>query len=721
MRQKLIIAICLAFNSLAANAQWQTIGNTTSQDGILGTLNGWNIDFQTNGATRMSLMRTGTTPINGYNINTSGFLGLSTSPAFFTPAWNMPGTPFALLHLNGENLPDGIPVQLGYRDWMQNGIVFTHNKDFMYVGPRKIGTDQTDATIVWGDNTNGSANGPDNLTFVCTSGAGTGVSGQTSYTGLEIARLTTAGRMGVGTAWSNTFQPHRTLDVINQSNTPQFRITRVRNTNVNSGTNADFMVNNLGHLFINTRFAGNERNFGLGLNGLTDTPTEKLDVNGTARLRNMPSESPKALITGVTQDSDNDFQLNYLSFPEDPGLVLAGNATWVPFNNTACDWNIVGTQNLCMGYVGACNEGEVGIGTDNPSAKLEVIRLSNLANNTGLKMNIGQGTNIFGADLKVTADSQTYDIRGVQVNTQGHANSELNHGVVARSYYGDEVIGLLGIAGGASTLQIGVAGVSGGGTPTLPGIGIYGEGTVAGYFAGPILTNQVALISDEMFKTGIEEFNEGISVIGQLKPKQYFFDTEQYPNNNFSTELQYGFIAQEIQEVIPEIVSEVSKPQIQDPETGEIYSEAQTNLSVNYIALIPILTKAIQEQQEMIGSLQGQVNALAATVASCCAVDAETKSASFDINMETPESSLHQNFPNPFDVSTTISYTVGCACDVQINIYDQSGRLITNLVSGAKEQGKYSVEWNATNISSGIYFYTLVVDGQEFVKRAIKL
>lgn len=151
--RNLFLTICLCLSVIVRGQDWTVVGNSTGTDGILGTLNGWNIDFQTNGFTRMSLMRTGTTPINGYNINTSGFLGLSTSPAFFAPAWNMPGTPFAMLHLNGENLPDGVPVQLGYRDWMQHGIVFTHNHDFMYVGPRKIADDQTDASIVWGDNT----------------------------------------------------------------------------------------------------------------------------------------------------------------------------------------------------------------------------------------------------------------------------------------------------------------------------------------------------------------------------------------------------------------------------------------------------------------------------------------------------------------------------------------------------------------------------------------
>jgi hypothetical protein len=71
--------------------------------------------------------------------------------------------------------------------------------------------------------------------------------------------------------------------------------------------------------------------------------------------------------------------------------------------------------------------------------------------------------------------------------------------------------------------------------------------------------------------------------------------------------------------------------------------------------------------------------------------------------------SLHQNFPNPFNPSTTISYSVGDRGPVRIQIYDVSGRLVRNLYDDIREPGAYSAVWNGTNdggraVGSGIYF-----------------
>lgn len=83
---------------------------------------------------------------------------------------------------------------------------------------------------------------------------------------------------------------------------------------------------------------------------------------------------------------------------------------------------------------------------------------------------------------------------------------------------------------------------------------------------------------------------------------------------------------------------------------------------------------------------------------------------------------LHQNFPNPFNSSTTIRYTLAISGTVEINIYDVTGRFIRNLVSGFSAQGSHSVVWDGKNasgsdVSSGIYFYQLRAADFNFVKR----
>jgi len=69
--------------------------------------------------------------------------------------------------------------------------------------------------------------------------------------------------------------------------------------------------------------------------------------------------------------------------------------------------------------------------------------------------------------------------------------------------------------------------------------------------------------------------------------------------------------------------------------------------------------------------------------------------------------SLEQNFPNPFNPSTKIKYSVPRSSQVQIKVFDVLGNEIETLVNEEKPEGKYEVEFNASRLSSGIYFYQL--------------
>jgi Secretion system C-terminal sorting domain len=68
---------------------------------------------------------------------------------------------------------------------------------------------------------------------------------------------------------------------------------------------------------------------------------------------------------------------------------------------------------------------------------------------------------------------------------------------------------------------------------------------------------------------------------------------------------------------------------------------------------------------------------------------------------------LRQNYPNPFNPSTTIEYTIQKTGDVEIMIYDVTGRQVARLVKGVKSAGTHSVSFNAKDLSSGLYVYTI--------------
>ena len=87
-------------------------------------------------------------------------------------------------------------------------------------------------------------------------------------------------------------------------------------------------------------------------------------------------------------------------------------------------------------------------------------------------------------------------------------------------------------------------------------------------------------------------------------------------------------------------------------------------------------------------------------------------------NNELPEEfTLYQNYPNPFNPKTKIKFSISEAAHVELNIYNILGQLVTSLVNQEMSAGNYIVDFNASNLSSGIYFYTMKAGSQAFAKK----
>ena len=79
-----------------------------------------------------------------------------------------------------------------------------------------------------------------------------------------------------------------------------------------------------------------------------------------------------------------------------------------------------------------------------------------------------------------------------------------------------------------------------------------------------------------------------------------------------------------------------------------------------------------------------------------------------NINSEVPVSyTLNQNYPNPFNPTTIINFNLPEKAEVELSIYNVLGQKITTLVNSKLSAGNHSVQLDASNLSSGIYFYTL--------------
>ena len=86
---------------------------------------------------------------------------------------------------------------------------------------------------------------------------------------------------------------------------------------------------------------------------------------------------------------------------------------------------------------------------------------------------------------------------------------------------------------------------------------------------------------------------------------------------------------------------------------------------------------------------------------------------------------LAQNFPNPFNPTTDITFSIDRAADVDLSIYNMLGQKVRTLTSGSKVAGTHVLRWDGrdeagSNVSTGIYLYTLT-DGNSSITKKMAL
>lgn len=601
--------------------------------------------------------------------------------------------PMSLLHLGHNIGTASAPTSThGWRRWMDIGMFTSHETEHLYVGLKSEGENKFDAVINWGDGQDEEST--DNLRFIFTStSGGTGDAASQSGHGKEVGRFAPTGEFGVGNFYTN---------------------------------------------------------------GLNEQPTEMLDVDGTARLRQMPNESPNVLITGVGQDEDpvdGDYVLNYLAFPEDETMFLNGLGEWSALSASDCRWQDINSISVAGEidiYTGVdpeedCYRGKVGIGVEYLKSKLGVVNILDRDNSlTGIySKSMGWGDNMNESIIGVHGVADIFDY-----SYPLGGSSFINAGVMGEGRGSRYTIGVRGIghvhpSGNITGYAFGVMGQAATDAMNVSAA-IYGEALTptdySGYFVGGMFTTTGAsvIISDESVKNSIENVENATDILSQLEPKTYYYQSPENREIAFQESLQYGFVAQEVQEILPDIVKEVTIPEKMDS-TGFIEGTSANLLGVQYESLIPILVAGFKEQQQTITALEELVNSQNETLAqvmvqmeqlqqqieSCCNTD--RTAPSFHPNEETPGviekavNELHQNTPNPFRSQTTISYTLEQQGKVVLKVFDKTGKPITTIVEAEQAVGTYRYEWNASGLPAGLYHYALYVNGELLVKKAIKL
>jgi hypothetical protein len=274
------------------------------------------------------------------------------------------------------------------------------------------------------------------------------------------------------------------------------------------------------------------------------------------------------------------------------------------------------------------------------------------------------------------------------------------------------------------------------------GIYAYANGSApdayAGYFTGDVhATGTVTWTSDATLKTNVEEINSNnaLSLITRLQPKTYTFRTNDYPYLSLPQGNQYGLLAQDVQQVIPALVSDIKQPARRNAEGTEV-SPALDYKGLNYTGLIPLLVGAVKEQQLKIDSQQTQIDSLKEVISNrltdienrlngCCGTGESNKTDGGTPNHLTVELSstqvviLEQNVPNPFAEQTSISYFIPENIrSAQMVFTDVLGNPVKTV---DVKSGYGTVTVFAQNLTSGQYSYSLIIDGKVAeTKRMIK-
>ena len=239
---------------------------------------------------------------------------------------------------------------------------------------------------------------------------------------------------------------------------------------------------------------------------------------------------------------------------------------------------------------------------------------------------------------------------------------------------------------------------------------------------GKIYSSGIELTSDEHLKTNIKPLTNKIDKLYLLNGKSYakfskenevslsdikdekgnvIKKYEKFTQKKLESKEEFGFLAQELKEIYPELVNRDT--------LGYYY--------VNYIGLIPVLVEAIKQQKTLLESLSNQLKAISSQSNKAPAFAPMKQSKNTKENIPI---TLYQNNPNPFSQSTQIKYylpeTVNKAL---LCIYDLQGKQLKQITIAERGEGSQTI--NGAEFSAGIYLYGLIADGQQVDVRRMVL
>lgn len=200
-------------------------------------------------------------------------------------------------------------------------------------------------------------------------------------------------------------------------------------------------------------------------------------------------------------------------------------------------------------------------------------------------------------------------------------------------------------------------------------------------------------VSDSTLKMNILPVKNGLNTIMKLNSYSYYMKEDKE-----NPILEYGFLSQEVEKVLPEITS-----------------MSKDILMIDYDQVIPILVEAVKEQQKQIEMLQKVVDLqekdLIILKNNSNNIDNKTEIQENEDNIIDGDAKLYNNSPNPFNQETEIKYFIPeNTVSARLLIYNLQGKEIKSYKIQHEKFG--SIIINASELYAGMFIYTLVVDNK---------
>ena len=403
-----------------------------------------------------------------------------------------------------------------------------------------------------------------------------------------------------------------------------------------NGTTPTLTIGDAGEEDTKLVFDGNAQDFYIGLDDSADdlligkgstvgtTPALAIDENLKSTF------SGDLVVTGSSTDFRGEILINntssssgahgaikFVTEDESSGLIIGKHSSGFSeadlsfvFNelNTAMQF---GTNNAEV--MRLSNAGRLGVGTTNPSFAVDInadngdqLRLDNdgdrftqitMANNGTTK------ASFFFDNTDGMQDIFAGSGNGLRFSTGGSERVRITSG-------GDFLINKTNAAGSVEGFEFetNVCRITkSGGTPLLLNR-LSTDGVILDLrkntsIVGSISTNANSLPSDKNFKRDISDLDLGLNLISKLKPSQY-----NYKIDDEGSPKMFGLIAQDLEQSLSEVGIEKNSTWLLQHEPKN--DENESDYSLDYLKLTPVLIKAIQEQQTQIEALQSEINTL---------------------------------------------------------------------------------------------------------------